>query len=334
MDNKHKYNKYQTLDLKIKQYDDTIINFGNNHCCEKIKISILKTKEIIISKESNKVLYNEEEIKKWMDLVNQNLNKNISYEISESYHKITFKMQDFDHFYHFYETFIVVRWLWYAENNFLIDRTLDILNTQKFNFKEALLLAHIYDNPERDETFNLMYPYTFNLESNTKDYICENMYNNTDGTLNLNSLFLPIFTTNNYLKNTIKAIFGLYYNNFINSYIRIHSYLDVYSLLKEFQRKITINFNSTANYNNDTISSKFVTFCKDNLNLIIEDIKSLEDLNTEEKYLIVSERPLFCKNFNSICKDTVYFNNGNYAVQKNRKDYRVYKIIKNENKEI
>jgi len=155
-----RYNERQYVDILVNYHNGDTYNETEVCCCEIVKKNTLSVKEYIITKRQ-KCAYSDEEITKWLGLLKEN-GIHINYEINkEGLHQIRLIPTEYQNIMHMYICLILTRYLWYVENDGLIDRIFDILKNSNLSFWQAVVLAHYYDNLERDVTFNLAYNYTF-----------------------------------------------------------------------------------------------------------------------------------------------------------------------------
>jgi hypothetical protein len=155
---KKRYSQANPTDIIHKHlYNGKIETLTNKYCCEVVKKDYHKSKTIELKIEKEKVNYTQEEIDKWLNLLKENRITKFTYTVDVIHHTIRFNTFDFEFVNEMYITLVLVRYLWYDENDCLIDRVYDIMDTSKFTFFSALTVAHYYDNIKRDETFNLNY---------------------------------------------------------------------------------------------------------------------------------------------------------------------------------
>ncbi len=134
----------------------------NAHCCEVVKNTINTVDKVELYKEY--VAYTEDEIKRWTLLI-QNHGANFEYTIKDGYHIITLYNRKFKSVEHQYLSLLLARYLWYNENDGLIDRIFDMVD-KGISFTYALKMANYYDNVSRDNTFNLNFTNHFFLANN------------------------------------------------------------------------------------------------------------------------------------------------------------------------
>lgn len=161
---KKRYFKTNRLTSLYKYlHDGTVLESHDIHCCEVVKESFNRTKQIKLQQPAEEIAYTQEEINIWVNLLKQNKFK-FEYIIDEKYHSIILNSFDFYGIQDMYLTMVLVRYLWYAENDGLIDRIFDILkNERNLGFLQALFLAQFYDNTDRNSVFNLCYENTVPL---------------------------------------------------------------------------------------------------------------------------------------------------------------------------
>lgn len=137
------------------------------HCCERIIQDFGKIKTYIFKKPCSKIPYNLDEKKKWVGLIKTyvpDFENSVRYIIDEGNEEdtIIMEMTNSSSLATIYTVFLLYRYLWYPENDGLILRTFDILDSgQATSFISALKLAHYYDNIYRVSTFNLFYSGSF-----------------------------------------------------------------------------------------------------------------------------------------------------------------------------
>lgn len=156
-----KYHNDERVDIVIIKYrDGTEERLTNKKCLEILKKKSLKIDSVQLLKSSKNIeeVYPKEVCNKWIALLTYTfpLNMKASYTITDEYHIININYADFDGIGQLYINLILLRYLWYNENNHLIYRIFDIKEKTNYNVEESIILAHYYDNfLTRDQTFNL-----------------------------------------------------------------------------------------------------------------------------------------------------------------------------------
>jgi len=268
--NSYKYT--YRIDYTTVYYDSSVTNERSKHCLEEIKFNYLKKKSVILQNTNvNQInaVYPKEIRDRWLNLLKIELNLPFLYEESEYCHTLTLNYVDFRTINELYILMLLIRYLWYAENNMLIYRIFDILDkSPKLNFSQALYLAHMYDDVSRNNTFNLfnkcIVPYELSLK-NFIDHILlsQNIHNATLKLYGLeNSNSCSIFML--FLKH--KPLSEDYYNeyyrlvDFLQSKLYYTSYNDLYKI------KSILNF---FNYNHNSIEESTFSKCKEGDKIII-----------------------------------------------------------------
>ena len=199
---KPRYKDYQYVNWICEYHNGEISKETNQHCCEFVKKDVLSKKVITLTKMDD-VNYSIDETNRWLTLLKEN-GVNIEYKIDDKkrHDSIILVYNNYYNTMHLYVSLLLVRYLWYYQNDGLIDRIFHILDNSKLNFWKALVLAHYYDNTNRDSVFNLNY----NNTPITKDFI--HNYNNEfsfDKTFK-NSNFNNILSVNTAILNVCASI--------------------------------------------------------------------------------------------------------------------------------
>jgi len=156
-----KYHNDERVDIvKIKYRDGTEETLLNQKCLEILKKKSLKIDSVQLLKSSRSIetVYPKEVCNKWIDLLKKtfSLNMKASYTITDEHHIIDLHYSAFDGIGQLYINLILLRYLWYNENNNLIYRIFDIREKTNYSVEESIILAHYYDDfLIRDFTFNL-----------------------------------------------------------------------------------------------------------------------------------------------------------------------------------
>ena len=264
-----KYISEQRVDIiEIKYRNGETKKLANQKCLEILKKESLKIESVRLFKNSIDIeeVFSKEICNRWINLLVSYYGENVkaSYTITNQYHIIELDYSKFDGIGQLYINLILFRYLWYMENNFLIYRTLDILEKYTKNLNQAIILAHYYDLfLNRDPTFNLF------------SYVC-----------NFNrSIFSPIyeFSLNKaYDSNHNKKINYNFYTLMYNylCLILTGNYISDYNTIKDMWEK-TRNC-SFVDFSNPGEKVKF-------LNLVFNEKLSLNnDFNFKEGDLLIN----------------------------------------------
>lgn len=129
----------------------------NQLCLEEIKQDYLKKESVklVISAKTVESVFSKDIINRWISLLKENFQMKFEYEQNENTHIIKLKYSDFNIISELYICLVLVRYLWYKQNNFLVYRILHILDNSSLNLFESIKLAHFYDCLDRDDTFNI-----------------------------------------------------------------------------------------------------------------------------------------------------------------------------------
>jgi hypothetical protein len=242
---KPRYREPQYLNIIIHHKDGTIITKENYDCCECVKTNTLYNKTAILTK-IKPVNFSIDETNRWLKLLESNDIK-IGYEIDNANRcdKIIINYDNYYNNMHLYLCLIFVRYLWYHHNDGLIDRIFHILDNSTLNFWQALVLAHYYDNPVRNEVFNLTYkniPLTYHI-FRTYDYNFINFVKSMDKVISINKMFFD------YLNNSsiIKEYFKLNHNIItLWNYVQENRIKHLISNCKTYTEANSILYDKTA----------------------------------------------------------------------------------------
>ena len=206
------------------------------------------------------------------------------YKIDEKYHHIILNPLDYTHVNHMYLTMVLVRYLWFKENDCLIDKINDILKTGEFNFTQALSIAHCYDIIDRDTTFNICFQNTFpvldDINFNEIYYYGSYLLNTHIYRQSFNCFFDELDSSRNLA--IFNAQLAMY---LISEKIKEGAdYNTVWKLMHSFKR---ISFN----YVEDIKKNILITLKLFNKNETITEVQS-DDLEIGKKYLLLSNNSL------------------------------------------
>ncbi len=154
------YTESQNVDIVERYYrngNTTQVIENHDLCLEFVKTDYLSFDKVIFKKRTNKInkVFSDDICRKWIKLLQNNLSGVFDYKITEEYHIITLEYKDYRNIVELYLCLILMRYLWYYDNNFLVYRTIDIFEKSGLKFIQSLNLAHFYDKTERKNTFNL-----------------------------------------------------------------------------------------------------------------------------------------------------------------------------------
>lgn len=332
-----RYNERQYVDILVNYHNGDTHNENEVSCCEIIKKNTLSVKEFIITKRQ-KCAYNDKEITKWLGLLKEN-GVHINYEINEKgLHQIRLIPTEYQNTMHMYICLILTRYLWYVENDGLIDRIFDILKNSTLNFWQAVVLAHYYDNLERDVTFNLAYNYTFFTPAifNNFNNLIKQLYN--VHYLNDFILFLSLECGEGKIDskpyNIVKLGSSLLWFKVIQYIQAGNSYRGVLDFINKIKRNFMFYIDRTQNDDNKLLELLCSITGSAGYRLSFTEIP-LNQLNTEDNYFVLNSinEQFIYKNNTYVIKfknqDATYieFRKPNGGTFYTRKNIKVYKII-------
>lgn len=271
----NKYSFTNRVTLQINKNDGSVDISNNQHCLEKIKKDYLKTESIKISLESNKILqvFPQDIIDKWLAVLKNNFHLKFEYEIKDDYHSFTINYKDYNNILEVYIVMVLIRYLFYAENNELIYTIFDIKEKteRKFDYSVCLSLAHYYK--QYDNTFNLfdcelpikvninfehlflISPYGNNLHEQYQKYLIISSVEKNKGFYKYFQNKLKQKLTRNYLEDyeLITKYISIIQSNHISNQTIINQFQALHNLLEPDVKIEVIHFNKENAKNNDTI---------------------------------------------------------------------------------
>lgn len=153
-------NSYQGL-IRIN-YTNYYYNHSEEYrssqlCLEEIKQDYLKKESVklVIPAKTVESVFSKDIIDKWISLLKTTFKMQFTYEQNQDEHIIKLKYSDFNSITELYICLVLVRYLWYKQNNFLVYRILHILDNSSLTLFQSIKLAHFYDYVDRDSTFNI-----------------------------------------------------------------------------------------------------------------------------------------------------------------------------------
>jgi len=253
--------------LQINKVDGSVDISNNQHCLEKIKKDYLKIESIKISLESNKILqvFPQEIINKWIGVLRNKFNLKFQYEIKDDFHSFIINYKDYKNILEVYIVMVLIRYLFYAENNELIYTIFDIHEKTKYDYSTCLNLAHYYK--DYDDTFNLYdCQLPIKLKSNIEYLFMICVYGN-----NLHGQYLKFMILSTAEKN--KGFYRYFHNklkqkltrDYFKDFDLINKYISIIQSHHIFNSTIINLFESLYNLIEPDIKIRVLPFNKENI---------------------------------------------------------------------
>jgi len=157
MNNCNSYQDLTSINYTNYYYNHPEESRASQSCLEEIKQDYLKKESVklVIPAKTVESVFSKDIIDKWISLLKTTFKMQFVYEQNQDEHIIKLKYSDFNSITELYICLVLVRYLWYRQNNFLIYRILHILENSSLTLFQSIKLAHFYDYVDRDSTFNI-----------------------------------------------------------------------------------------------------------------------------------------------------------------------------------